>query len=1376
MRKITGRLASIALLVVASCHSRKPGPAPLHVTLRAPETRAAGALGIDEVVTVGFDHPVGGQGAPTDLLRFEPPVAGSARWVDAQTLSFTPKPHWPAATTVLVSLERGLRARDGAILGTSLRWRLRTPEAQIAEVSPSSSYDLRWAARNQAFRTRWTLPIDADTASERCRFLVGERTQAVKAEPAGERTLTLTPKSELPRGADARLVCARANHAADGSPTDYEIPFRTIGDFHLIEHGPRRDGVPADIAQVTLHLSNPVDAEAARKAIQIEPAPGKNLEVRGGWDGQISVEGEFAANVTYTVTLARTLRDRFGQKLDSDYSFRFTTSDSRAALSMQRGLFVVEASSPLYPLWTRNLSAIDVRLARIPENKLVPFLSGVSLYPGTDAPDFEKLALAVRAHHLKTPGRRNRWNEGTLHLGALTGNAARPRGVFYLDAVGSEIEEGRRTLHKAIANVTDLGLTAKLAPAQGLIWVTQLSTGKPVVGAQVVIRDPKNRVRWSGQTGEGGLAVTPGRDKLQPAPPRRGPRTQEEEEEERDDVGWHGDWDAGGQLYVLVSTADDFAFLADRWQPGTAAWSFGVQPDRTPGSTRVRGFLETDRGLYRPGDVVHIKGLVRTLQSGQSLRVPAGEKVHVKVIDPRGDGLLEKDVKTGAFGGFALDLPTAREARLGDYRIEARLRDQPFLVNFSIEEFRPASFQVELHPRKPSYLIGDTLIVDGHAAYFYGAALKDAKLHYSVRRRDRFMRWGGELEPFTFFDRIALEDQGIWGFETSSRSELVHDDDGATDGGGNFRIKLPLDAKDTRGPQDYLVEASVADETGQARQTELVVPAHRSAVYVGVKSPWLAEKGQPFRVALAVTDSEGKRVAASGVEVSLRLRTWECNWMAHYRCEPKDQALTRRTIDVAAAGSFAETEFVVDRPGEVVIAASVKDDQGKLARASSSIYVWGGGDASWRQDDSTHLNLIADKASYKPGETAHLLVQAPYQGTALVTTERGTVVTRRVYDLRGAAQAIDIPLGDRDLPNVYVSVALIKGRTGKGDKERPRFKLGLATLKVVPDSKKLRITVAADRPVYRPGDRVQVKLHVADAAGAPVRSEIALAAADEGVLSLVAYKTPDPLSVFYAPWGLSVETSTSYERFAHRVEPDEDDDGGVGDGGAEDAQGGKVRSKFLPTAYWHPALTTDPSGNVEVSFVAPDQLTAFRLMAVAADAGGDRFGSADAQFRVAKPFALHPVLPRFLTVGDSARIGVVVENDTPAAGRVTVEASGKGIALVGPTRRTVEVPKGARIPVSFEAHAGEIGRASFRFRSALGSERDAVEVTIPVERPTPMETLTVAEGSTRTATTASVVTPATAMPGQGELDVTLDGSGLAGTTEGLRFLIEYPYG
>src|SRR5262249_7717617 len=110
---------------------------------------------------------------------------------------------------------------------------------------------------------------------------------------------------------------------------------------------------------------------------------------------------------------------------------------------------------------------------------------------------------------------------------------------------------------------------------------------------------------------------------------------------------------------------------------------------------------------------------------------------------------------------------------------------------------------------------------------------------------------------------------------------------------------------------------------------------------------------------------------------------------------------------------------------------------------------------------------------------------------------------------------------------------------------RPRFKLGMTTLKVVPDSKRLAVKVVAEKASYRPGDKVKVALEVKDASGKPVRAEVALAAADEGVLSLVAYKTPDPMAVFYAPWGLGVETSTSYERFAHRVEPTDEDDGGA---------------------------------------------------------------------------------------------------------------------------------------------------------------------------------------------------------------------------------------
>src|SRR5262249_52404608 len=158
----------------------------------------------------------------------------------------------------------------------------------------------------------------------------------------------------------------------------------------------------------------------------------------------------------------------------------------------------------------------------------------------------------------------------------------------------------------------------------------------------------------------------------------------------------------------------------------------------------------------------------------------------------------------------------------------------------------------------------------------------------------------------------------------------------------------------------------------------------------------------------------------------------------------------------------------------------------------------------------------------------------------------------------------------------------------------------------------------------------------------------------------------------------------------------------------------------LPTAFWHPAVHTDSAGHAELSFVAPDQLTAFRMMAVAADVG-DRFGSAESRFRVAKPFALHPVLPRFLMTGDVASVGAALQNDTAKDGRVTVIATATGVKLEGESRRTVSVPRGARVPVTFEVKAEEAGSARFSFRAELGSEKDAALVTLPVERPSPIE-------------------------------------------------------
>jgi alpha-2-macroglobulin len=207
-----------------------------------------------------------------------------------------------------------------------------------------------------------------------------------------------------------------------------------------------------------------------------------------------------------------------------------------------------------------------------------------------------------------------------------------------------------------------------------------------------------------------------------------------------------------------------------------------------------------------------------------------------------------------------------------------------------------------------------------------------------------------------------------------------------------------------------------------------------------------------------------------------------------------------------------------------------------------------------------------------------------------------------------------------------------------------------------------------------------------------------------------------------------------------------------------------------------PGVTTDAAGVASVSFTAPDNLTAFRVMAVAADAGY-RFGSGDQRFTVSKPLQLHPALPRFLSLGDQLSGGVVVHNETGAAGTATVKLiSDARLTVTGVAERTVALAKGAHVPVLFDLTAAELGDATLRFSVAMGPERDALEVKLPVQHPSPLQTVQLAQGSTAKDLAIALTMPKDAVASGAELVVSVDPDGLSGIERGLADLIHYPYG
>jgi len=409
------------------------------------------------------------------------------------------------------------------------------------------------------------------------------------------------------------------------------------------------------------------------------------------------------------------------------------------------------------------------------------------------------------------------------------------------------------------------------------------------------------------------------------------------------------------------------------------------------------------------------------------------------------------------------------------------------------------------------------------------------------------------------------------------------------------------------------------------------------------------------------------------------------------------------------------------------------------------------------------------------GDTAKLILQTPTRGAdALISVERDGVISRRVLPEIAPGQALEVPITAAFAPNAFVSVVLVRGRSGEGARGLPSSSMGLINLSVGHEDKRLQVEVQTDQAEYRPGGPVTARLRVKDAAGRPVMAEVALSAADEGVLSLIDYRTPDPLPTFFAPWGWAVKTTSQYERLIQLPAPDQERYVTGGDA----APPGSFRSRFRASAYWNAAVVTDAEGAAEVHFDAPDNLTAFRLMAVAADAV-DHFGSGDRRFVVNKPLQLLSALPRFATVGDHFEAAAVLTNETGQDGVAQVRFSvAGGVAVDQGTALTKDVtlPAAGRVRVAFPVSAASAGNARFRFAATLGAEKDGLELNVPVQAPGPEESDLLSSGVTDSRVAVALRWPEGVLPGSARIEVSVDPDGLAGIEDGLRELVQYPYG
>ncbi|HEX5942732.1 MAG TPA: alpha-2-macroglobulin family protein, partial [Anaerolineales bacterium] len=364
----------------------------------------------------------------------------------------------------------------------------------------------------------------------------------------------------------------------------------------------------------------------------------------------------------------------------------------------------------------------------------------------------------------------------------------------------------------------------------------------------------------------------------------------------------------------------------------------------------------------------------------------------------------------------------------------------------------------------------------------------------------------------------------------------------------------------------------------------------------------------------------------------------------------------------------------------------------------------GAGSAAWPEPPDQRLELIADRDSYKAGDTARVFIPNPFatSALALVTVERGLVSKAEVLTLSGSGNEYSVELVEADAPNVYVSVTVL----GQGND----FRYGLVNLPVAPDAQSLNVQVTSSPAEAGPRDEVQFDVHVTDNQGQPVQGEFSLSVVDLATLALADPNAEDILPAFYKQQPLGIETGLSVAAYTGRNATEA---GGGGGGGGGDLP--FVREEFPDTAYWNPSLITNSEGRGQVTMTLPDSLTTWQV-----DVRGltvdTRVGQAETQIVATKPLLIRPVTPRFLVNGDHVLMAAVVNNNTGNEVTASVDLKSEGFVLDEPDKATqqVSIPANGRARVEWWGTAGAVDAADLVFSVVTTGEISLQDSARPV--------------------------------------------------------------
>ena len=1358
------------------------------------------------------------------LQKFEivPKLPGQFRFLTPRMVGFQADAATPLATRVKVTLKAGLADLKNHKLDQDLSWTFQTDRLQLKDLTTSYEKEnpttpVNPIALKPTLQLVSNVELDQGSLQEHAKLIpqgqadsvpmtvrLEKQPEFLAVEPDDPETnfypdrrqwlYALEPQRELAKATPYTFEITSGLRPLKGN-----LPSETAFQSRVATYGPlsyqtlKLVGKPDaggnygrfvnGVAQ--FEFNNPIQADSVLNHVRITPDP-KNQDVPlvRAYDGERVINlnpWALEAGKKYTITLGKEIKDTFGQTLEKDISVDYQTGDLAPDLWVPSNLNIFPSSTNSQSELQLNISTVNLNQYKAAYQIVQPtdLVYASSAYPQGRENDLLPPVASWKTE--KVVNTKNAALETPVPLRSLLGGSTGMLAYGVQARTSQYVENGKTQWAEpafyGLVQMTNLGVFGQWFPESGLVRVHHLSDGQAVANATVEVYRSQLEAKSfppptpcaTGKTNAEGM-VTFAAEPFQTCR--------------------QASADVAPPLLVIAKEGKDWAFTRSYEYSG--AYGYGVDAGWDKGKPESRGTIFSDRQLYKPGETAYFTGLAYYLQGG-SLKQDKNTDYTVTLEGPEGQKKTLGKPKTNAFGTFSLDVPLEQTQALGFYTVRAASSSGAEITGeFRIADFKPPNFKVELSLDAPSKgngivnqdlqsfspdlrpvetaiaLTNEVVKASVQSNYLFGAPVQGGEAQYFVTRRQT------EFSP-QGWEGYHFGQRWFWPERAPEVASEVLQTTQKLNETGQGTLDVTVD-KTLPYPMLYQVDAQVADVSNLSvadSQSFVALPSDR---LIGLKTDFVANAGKDFPVQVIVTDPAGQ-LLSDRVQVELQEMKYSNITRVVEGSRVAQDQVEYTTVDTQTAnvrGEAATLKLTPPKSGAYRLRATLNGD----TATATDVQVWATGPeaAFWGDRYSNErLELKLDKPSYRVGETATVLLQSPFPEAELYfAVIRHDTLYQTVTKVSGSAPQIQFTVTPDMLPNAAVEAVLVRQGKPLAQTEPGTLnglvRVGFGPFSTITDDKYLNVEIAPTAGAEAanaaaPGSEQTLNLTLKDATGNPTQGQLTVMVVNEAVLQLSGYRPPDLVKTVFAEQPIATRWSDNRPDVVLQPMASPLQKGwGYGGGLSSGAANTRTRTDFKPIAYYNGAVMTDTNGNATVKFTLPDDLTTWRVMAVAI--AGDpqqgngssatwAFGQGDTTFVTSKPVVTNPILPQFARPGDRFQVGVAVTNNTGSNGKVAIQGTVTQPLQFDNSNGQQETTSttgtsGYRFPVK----VAQAGAATVEFTTQLNGATDAFKVPLEVKAQTVMEQV-IEAGSTTDQAKVALSVDQKVVNDSGGLDLTL---------------------